>query len=161
MSQSHFMTWFLFPYGHYTALLASLNSMQFIIATGWFQKQWNQGRGILCYIVNYLFIFPFCVFGVGICCRFCGWCADDHRRFQFTLSQYTHDIPSHRALCMDLLQRLFPEKTRQELVSALAKCVREKVFSWLLNRSTKFWPGTYRMPFTVYTHTRHWNTKIK
>uniref|UniRef100_A0A8C2ZBE5 Coiled-coil domain containing 148 n=1 Tax=Cyclopterus lumpus TaxID=8103 RepID=A0A8C2ZBE5_CYCLU len=48
--------------------------------------------------------------------RFCGWCADDHQRFQFTLSQYTHDIPNHRALYMDMLQRLFLEKTRQELV---------------------------------------------
>ncbi|XP_068428628.1 coiled-coil domain-containing protein 148-like [Clinocottus analis] len=57
--------------------------------------------------------------------RFCGWCADDHQRFQFTLSQYTHDIPNHRALCMDLLQRLFPEKTRLELVE------HERVWDWL------------------------------
>ncbi|XP_041807130.1 coiled-coil domain-containing protein 148-like [Chelmon rostratus] len=48
--------------------------------------------------------------------RFCGWCADDHERFQFTLSQYTHDIPNHRALYMDMLQRLFPGKSRQELM---------------------------------------------
>ncbi|XP_031714533.1 coiled-coil domain-containing protein 148 [Anarrhichthys ocellatus] len=57
--------------------------------------------------------------------RFCGWCADDHQRFQFTLSQYTHDIPNHRALYMDMLQRLFPEKTRQELVE------HERVWDWL------------------------------
>ncbi|KAM9851201.1 coiled-coil domain-containing protein 148-like [Aulostomus maculatus] len=48
--------------------------------------------------------------------RFCGWCADDHLRFQFTLSQYTHDVPNHRALYMDMLQRLFPERTRHELL---------------------------------------------
>ncbi|XP_040004118.1 coiled-coil domain-containing protein 148-like isoform X1 [Xiphias gladius] len=48
--------------------------------------------------------------------RFCGWYPDDHVRYQFTLSQYTHDIPNHRALCMDKLRRLFPKKTRQELV---------------------------------------------
>ncbi|XP_037645259.1 coiled-coil domain-containing protein 148-like [Sebastes umbrosus] len=56
--------------------------------------------------------------------RFCGWCADDHQRFQFTLSQYTHDIPNHRALCMDMLQRLFPEKTREELME------HERVWDW-------------------------------
>ncbi|XP_044072477.1 coiled-coil domain-containing protein 148-like isoform X2 [Siniperca chuatsi] len=56
--------------------------------------------------------------------RFCGWCADDHQRFQFTLSQYTHDIPNHRALYMDMLQRLFPEKTRQELME------HERVWDW-------------------------------
>ncbi|XP_070694645.1 coiled-coil domain-containing protein 148-like [Pempheris klunzingeri] len=48
--------------------------------------------------------------------RLCGWCEDDHQRFQFILSQYTHDIPNHRALYMDVLQRLIPEKTRQELM---------------------------------------------
>uniref|UniRef100_G3NQN5 Coiled-coil domain containing 148 n=1 Tax=Gasterosteus aculeatus aculeatus TaxID=481459 RepID=G3NQN5_GASAC len=57
--------------------------------------------------------------------RFCGWCADDHQRFQFTLSQYTHDVPNHRALCMDMLQRLFPQKTRQELME------HERVWDWL------------------------------
>nr|XP_046260034.1 coiled-coil domain-containing protein 148-like isoform X2 [Scatophagus argus]XP_046260036.1 coiled-coil domain-containing protein 148-like isoform X2 [Scatophagus argus] len=56
--------------------------------------------------------------------RFCGWCVADHQRFQFTLSQYTHEIPNHRALCMDMLQRLFPEKTRQELME------HERVWDW-------------------------------
>ncbi|XP_051260319.1 coiled-coil domain-containing protein 148-like isoform X1 [Dicentrarchus labrax] len=56
--------------------------------------------------------------------RLCGWCADDHQRFQFTLSQYTHDIPNHRALYMDMLQRLFPEKTRQELME------HERAWDW-------------------------------
>ncbi|XP_024142811.1 coiled-coil domain-containing protein 148 isoform X1 [Oryzias melastigma] len=48
--------------------------------------------------------------------RFCGWGSDDHHGFQFVESMYTQDIPRHRTLCMDMLQRLFPEKTRQELV---------------------------------------------
>ncbi|XP_033473488.2 coiled-coil domain-containing protein 148-like [Epinephelus lanceolatus] len=56
--------------------------------------------------------------------RCCGWCADDHERFLFTLSQYTHDIPNHRALYMDMLQRLFPEKTRQELIE------HERLWDW-------------------------------
>uniref|UniRef100_A0A3Q3K154 Coiled-coil domain containing 148 n=1 Tax=Monopterus albus TaxID=43700 RepID=A0A3Q3K154_MONAL len=56
--------------------------------------------------------------------RFCGWSPDDHERFQFTLSQYTHDIPNHRALCTDMLQRLFPGKTRQELME------HERVWDW-------------------------------
>ncbi|XP_024142812.1 coiled-coil domain-containing protein 148 isoform X2 [Oryzias melastigma] len=48
--------------------------------------------------------------------RFCGWGSDDHHGFQFVESMYTQDIPRHRTLCMDMLQRLFPEKTRQELL---------------------------------------------
>ncbi|KAK2839729.1 hypothetical protein Q5P01_013469 [Channa striata] len=48
--------------------------------------------------------------------RFCGWCPDDHQRFQFTLSQYTHDLPNHSTLGMDMLQRLFPGKIKQELM---------------------------------------------
>lgn len=54
-----------------------------------------------------------------MCFRLCGWCPNDHQLFQFTLPQYTPDIPNHRALCMDMLQRLFPGKTRQELVSTM------------------------------------------
>ncbi|KAM3607701.1 uncharacterized protein V6R79_012258 [Siganus canaliculatus] len=56
--------------------------------------------------------------------RFSDWCADDHQRFLFTLSQYTHDIPNHRALCMDMLHRLFPEKTTQELMK------HERAWDW-------------------------------
>uniref|UniRef100_A0A673CWH3 Coiled-coil domain containing 148 n=1 Tax=Sphaeramia orbicularis TaxID=375764 RepID=A0A673CWH3_9TELE len=56
--------------------------------------------------------------------RFCGWCADDHSQFQFILSQYTSDVTDNRALCMDMLQRLFPERTRQELVS------HERLWDW-------------------------------
>ncbi|KAM7407535.1 hypothetical protein PAMA_003314 [Pampus argenteus] len=56
--------------------------------------------------------------------KFCGWCADDNLHFQFTLSQYTHDVPNHRALCMDMLQRLFPEKTTHEVME------HERVCDW-------------------------------
>ncbi|XP_059199046.1 coiled-coil domain-containing protein 148-like [Centropristis striata] len=56
--------------------------------------------------------------------RFCGWCEDDHQRLQFTLSQYTRDIPNHRTLYVDMLQRLFPEKTRQELME------HERLWDW-------------------------------
>ncbi|XP_030285336.1 coiled-coil domain-containing protein 148 isoform X1 [Sparus aurata] len=56
--------------------------------------------------------------------RFCGWCADDHQRFQFTASQYTNDIPNHRALYMDMLQRLFPDKTKQDLME------HERMWDW-------------------------------
>ncbi|XP_029314504.1 coiled-coil domain-containing protein 148-like [Cottoperca gobio] len=56
--------------------------------------------------------------------RFCGWCADEHQRFQFTLSHYTQDASNHRGLYMDMLQRLFPEKTRQELME------HERVWDW-------------------------------
>ncbi|XP_028249786.1 coiled-coil domain-containing protein 148-like [Parambassis ranga] len=56
--------------------------------------------------------------------RYCGWCPNDHQHFQFTLSKYTHEISNHRALCMDMLLRLFPEKTRQELIE------HERVWDW-------------------------------
>ncbi|XP_074550294.1 coiled-coil domain-containing protein 148-like isoform X2 [Halichoeres trimaculatus] len=57
--------------------------------------------------------------------RFCGWCEDDHHRFQFTLSQYIPDeVANHRVLCMDMLQRLFPQKTRQELIE------HERLWDW-------------------------------
>ncbi|CAJ1079275.1 coiled-coil domain-containing protein 148-like isoform X1 [Xyrichtys novacula] len=62
--------------------------------------------------------------------RFCGWCADDHHCFQFILSQYTpHDVPNYRVLCMDMLQRLFPHRSRHELVK------HERV--WDLQRFTQ------------------------
>uniref|UniRef100_UPI0037E8B954 coiled-coil domain-containing protein 148-like n=1 Tax=Semicossyphus pulcher TaxID=241346 RepID=UPI0037E8B954 len=57
--------------------------------------------------------------------RSCGWCEDDHHRFQFTLFQYTlQDVPNNRALCMDMLQRLFPERSRQELME------HERLWDW-------------------------------
>ncbi|KAM4609466.1 coiled-coil domain-containing protein 148-like [Polymixia lowei] len=57
--------------------------------------------------------------------RLCGWCADDHLCFQLTVGQYAQDMPSRRALYVDMLQRLFPHKTRQELTE------HERVWDWL------------------------------
>ncbi|KAM6934322.1 coiled-coil domain-containing protein 148-like [Xenentodon cancila] len=48
--------------------------------------------------------------------RFCGWCPYDHGLFKFMVSMYTQDVPNHRALCVDLLLRLFPQRTRLELM---------------------------------------------
>ncbi|XP_071769827.2 coiled-coil domain-containing protein 148-like [Centroberyx gerrardi] len=56
--------------------------------------------------------------------RFCGWCADDHLRFQLTVGQYAHDMPNRRTLYLDMLQRLFPHKTRQELTE------HERIWDW-------------------------------
>uniref|UniRef100_A0A3Q3ANQ1 Coiled-coil domain containing 148 n=1 Tax=Kryptolebias marmoratus TaxID=37003 RepID=A0A3Q3ANQ1_KRYMA len=56
--------------------------------------------------------------------RFCGWCPEDHEHFQLTVSMYTHDTPNHRALCMDMLLRRFPERTRLELVGDFTKQYR-------------------------------------
>uniref|UniRef100_A0A3P9BQ43 Coiled-coil domain containing 148 n=1 Tax=Maylandia zebra TaxID=106582 RepID=A0A3P9BQ43_9CICH len=61
--------------------------------------------------------------------RFCGWCEHDHEHFTFTVSRYTHDIPNHRALCMDMLLRFFPGKSRQELL--------EHEYVWDLQRFTQ------------------------
>uniref|UniRef100_A0A3Q4MUR4 Coiled-coil domain containing 148 n=1 Tax=Neolamprologus brichardi TaxID=32507 RepID=A0A3Q4MUR4_NEOBR len=61
--------------------------------------------------------------------RFCGWCEHDHEQFTFTVSRYTHDIPNHRALCMDMLLRFFPGKSRQELL--------EHEYVWDLQRFTQ------------------------
>ncbi|KAG7227516.1 hypothetical protein INR49_005331 [Caranx melampygus] len=75
--------------------------------------------------------------------RFCGWDPDDHLRFQFTLCQYTHEVPNHRVLFMDLLQRLFPGKSRQELME------HERVWDWRrftlaqLNIATQQWQRDY------------------
>ncbi|KAL4636221.1 coiled-coil domain-containing protein 148, partial [Arapaima gigas] len=47
--------------------------------------------------------------------RNCGWPAEDHLVFQMVISQYPPDLPQHRALCTDLLQRLIPHRSREEL----------------------------------------------
>ncbi|CAN9497809.1 unnamed protein product [Ophioblennius macclurei] len=48
--------------------------------------------------------------------RFCGWSPEHHQQFVFILSQYTYDIPNYKELCMDMLLRVFPGKTKQELL---------------------------------------------
>lgn len=66
-------------------------------------------------------------------CRLCGWTADEHQRFLLTLSQYSHSIPNHRELCMDMLQRLFPRRTRRELVSESGITQRHHMYTTIEN----------------------------
>ncbi|KPP73801.1 coiled-coil domain-containing protein 148-like [Scleropages formosus] len=47
--------------------------------------------------------------------RNCGWPAEDHLVFQMVVSQYPPDLPKHRALYMDMLQRLLPHRSREDL----------------------------------------------
>ncbi|KAJ8012827.1 hypothetical protein DPEC_G00046920 [Dallia pectoralis] len=50
--------------------------------------------------------------------RLSGWSANDHLRFQMTVSQYRRDGPQrNRALYMDMQQRLFPHRSREELMN--------------------------------------------
>ncbi|KAK7939490.1 hypothetical protein WMY93_002816 [Mugilogobius chulae] len=51
--------------------------------------------------------------------RFCGWSEEDHLQFTSIESQYNQDVPNSRSLCMDMLQRVFPDRTRHELLSTL------------------------------------------
>ncbi|KAJ8282383.1 hypothetical protein COCON_G00049020 [Conger conger] len=53
-----------------------------------------------------------CLQEIGRCC---GWPEEDHMVFQMVMSQYTHDLNNHRTLSMDMLQRLLPHRSRQEL----------------------------------------------
>ncbi|KAJ0005711.1 hypothetical protein NQD34_015605 [Periophthalmus magnuspinnatus] len=56
--------------------------------------------------------------------RFCSWSEDNHLLFTFIVSQYTQDIPNYRSLCMDMLQRVFPYRSRRELLE------HERKWSW-------------------------------
>lgn len=56
--------------------------------------------------------------------RCCGWAEDDHVQFLFILSQYNQAVPNNRALCMDMLQRVLPDKTRHELME------HERKWNW-------------------------------
>ncbi|XP_006636532.3 coiled-coil domain-containing protein 148 isoform X1 [Lepisosteus oculatus] len=47
--------------------------------------------------------------------RCCGWSETDHLIFQSIVDQYPHDMKDRRVLYMDMLHRLFPHKSRQEL----------------------------------------------
>ncbi|CAL8321506.1 unnamed protein product [Merluccius merluccius] len=69
--------------------------------------------------------------------RWCGWPASDHLCFQWTVGQYGPDLADRRALCSDMLLRLLPHRSRQELVSTrlhdLLVCVQmdhERVWDW-------------------------------
>ncbi|XP_029348904.1 coiled-coil domain-containing protein 148-like [Echeneis naucrates] len=71
--------------------------------------------------------------------RFCCWSPDDHLRYQFTLFQYTQDIPNHRALFMDMLHRLFSEKTTQELMEHGRVWDSQRFTQEQLNTASKHW----------------------
>ncbi|XP_072300120.1 coiled-coil domain-containing protein 148-like [Eucyclogobius newberryi] len=54
--------------------------------------------------------------------RFCGWCEEDHLQFTSIVSQYNQDVPNYRSLCTDMLQRVFPDRTKQDLMEHKRKC---------------------------------------
>ncbi|KAK0134895.1 Coiled-coil domain-containing protein 148 [Merluccius polli] len=56
--------------------------------------------------------------------RWCGWPAGDHLCFQWTVGQYGPDLADRRALCSDMLLRLLPHRSRQELMD------HERVWDW-------------------------------
>ncbi|KAK6483068.1 coiled-coil domain-containing protein 148-like [Huso huso] len=45
----------------------------------------------------------------------CGWSVLDHFIFHTTIDQYPHDLKNRRTMYMDMLQRLLPHKSKQEL----------------------------------------------
>ncbi|KAI1898265.1 hypothetical protein AGOR_G00070550 [Albula goreensis] len=47
--------------------------------------------------------------------RCCGWPEEDHMMFQLVMRQYPHNLSNHRALSMDMLRRVLPHRSRQDL----------------------------------------------
>ncbi|XP_030643182.1 coiled-coil domain-containing protein 148-like [Chanos chanos] len=56
--------------------------------------------------------------------RYCGWSPEDHLLFQATVAQYPPELLNHRTLYMDMLKRLFPHTSRQELSA------HERTWDW-------------------------------
>uniref|UniRef100_A0A3Q2ZIM1 Coiled-coil domain containing 148 n=1 Tax=Hippocampus comes TaxID=109280 RepID=A0A3Q2ZIM1_HIPCM len=79
------------------------------------------------------------VFVFGQCFRYCGWCPDDHFRFHFTLSQYTQDVPNYRALCLHMLQRVFPEKVKHDLMEHERALARQRFTQTQIKVLTQQW----------------------
>ncbi|XP_037094962.1 coiled-coil domain-containing protein 148-like isoform X1 [Syngnathus acus] len=71
--------------------------------------------------------------------KYCGWCPDDHLRFNFTLSQYTQDIPNYRVLCLHMLQRVFPEKGKQDLMEHERALARQRFTQTQIKVLTQQW----------------------
>nr|XP_057938809.1 coiled-coil domain-containing protein 148-like isoform X1 [Doryrhamphus excisus]XP_057938810.1 coiled-coil domain-containing protein 148-like isoform X1 [Doryrhamphus excisus] len=71
--------------------------------------------------------------------RHCGWCPDDHLRFHFILSQYTQEIPNNRALCNHMLQRIFPEKTKHDLMEHERAWARQRFTQTQIKVLTQQW----------------------
>ncbi|KAG7464100.1 hypothetical protein MATL_G00183660 [Megalops atlanticus] len=59
--------------------------------------------------------------GVGRCC---GWPEEEHMVFQMIVSQYPGDLNNHRTLYTDMLLRLLPHRTKQELTE------HERAWDW-------------------------------
>ncbi|XP_019723737.1 coiled-coil domain-containing protein 148 [Hippocampus comes] len=71
--------------------------------------------------------------------KYCGWCPDDHFRFHFTLSQYTQDVPNYRALCLHMLQRVFPEKVKHDLMEHERALARQRFTQTQIKVLTQQW----------------------
>ncbi|CAL8267662.1 unnamed protein product [Lota lota] len=56
--------------------------------------------------------------------RYCGWSASDHLCFQWTVGQYGPDLPDRRTLYADMLLRLLPHRSRQDLMD------HERAWDW-------------------------------
>ncbi|XP_054888046.1 coiled-coil domain-containing protein 148-like isoform X2 [Poeciliopsis prolifica] len=70
---------------------------------------------------------------------YCDWSPNDHQRFQFTVSTYTHDVPNYRALCIDMLQRQFPDRTRLELLKHGRICDMHRFIQKQIRVMTQQW----------------------
>ncbi|XP_061547911.1 coiled-coil domain-containing protein 148-like [Phycodurus eques] len=71
--------------------------------------------------------------------KYCGWCPDDHLRFHFTMSQYSQDIPNYRALCLHMLQRVFPEKIKHDLMEHERALARQRFNQTQIKVLTQQW----------------------
>uniref|UniRef100_A0A3B5KR96 Coiled-coil domain containing 148 n=1 Tax=Xiphophorus couchianus TaxID=32473 RepID=A0A3B5KR96_9TELE len=69
----------------------------------------------------------------------CDWSPNDHQRFQFTMSMYTHDVPNYRALRIDMLQRQFPDRTRLELLQHGRICDMHRFIQKQIRVMTQQW----------------------
>ncbi|XP_043104347.1 coiled-coil domain-containing protein 148-like [Puntigrus tetrazona] len=56
--------------------------------------------------------------------RNCGWNAEDHECFQHIMSQYSPSLRNQRSLYIDMVQRMLPHITKQEL------CAHERQSDW-------------------------------
>ncbi|XP_077392107.1 coiled-coil domain-containing protein 148-like [Festucalex cinctus] len=71
--------------------------------------------------------------------KYCGWSPDDHLRFHFTLSQYTQDVPNYRALCLHMLQKVFPEKAKHDLMEHERALARQRFTQTQIKALTLQW----------------------
>uniref|UniRef100_A0A671P7F9 Coiled-coil domain containing 148 n=1 Tax=Sinocyclocheilus anshuiensis TaxID=1608454 RepID=A0A671P7F9_9TELE len=55
------------------------------------------------------------LYTLSVCLRNCGWNAADHECFQHIMSQYSPSLRNQRSLYIDMLQRMLPHISKQEL----------------------------------------------